>query len=185
MAWTVDASGSKTATVPSTATFTNGSANIGLTNTCAAGDMVVLSTSSALPTNFTAGTVYYVIATSLSSSNIQLSATPGGSAITAGSAGTGTQTATVEHVVDQPNTNGTYVFDADTVNLANGDLVEFRCYDMVDGTNYRQMWKATFQHLQINNGKCSPPFPVTTQAQFTIKQLSGTGRAFPWSVRRI
>ena len=85
MTWTVDASGSKTATVPSTCTFTNTSANIGVTNTCAVGDQVVFSSTGTLPTNFALNTIYYVLASGLSSSNIQVSATPGGSAITAGS----------------------------------------------------------------------------------------------------
>jgi hypothetical protein len=99
----------------------------------------------------------------------------------------GTQTATIgtEHTLDSPTTNATYVFHADTVNLALGDLVELRIYDMVDGTNYRQLWKGTYQNPQINNGKASPPIAVTTQAKFTLKQTAGTGRAFPWSVRRI
>ena len=99
----------------------------------------------------------------------------------------GTQTATIgtEHVLGSPTTSATYVFSVDMVNLTTGDLVELRCYDMVDGTNYRQMWKGTYQHVQINNAKASPPLAVTTQAQFTLKQTAGTGRAFPWSVRRI
>lgn len=99
----------------------------------------------------------------------------------------GTQTATIstEHTLATPTTVATYVLSVDTVNLVNGDLVELRCYDMVDGTNYRQIWKGTYQHAQINNGKISPPIAVTTQAKFTLKQTAGTGRAFPWSVRRI
>lgn len=99
----------------------------------------------------------------------------------------GSQTAVIgtEHILASPTTNATYVLSIDTVNLALGDLVELRCYDMVDGTNYRQMWKATYQHAQINNAKPSPPIAVTTQAKFTLKQTAGTGRVFPWSVRRI
>jgi hypothetical protein len=99
----------------------------------------------------------------------------------------GTQTATIntEHMLATPTTNATYVFHVDTVNLVNGDLVELRCYDKVDGINYRQMWKGTYQHAQVNNAKASPPIAVTAQAQFSLKQTAGTGRAFPWSVRRI
>jgi hypothetical protein len=76
-----------------TATFTNASANIGWTNTLSVGQPVYFTNAGGgLPTNFTSGTVYYVIATGLSGTNIQVAATPGGTAITAGSAGTGTQT---------------------------------------------------------------------------------------------
>lgn len=99
----------------------------------------------------------------------------------------GSQTASIstEHSLDTPTTNATYVLSVDTVNMVNGDLVELRCYDMVDGSNYRQMWKGTYQNIQINNAKASPPIAVTTQAKFTLKQTAGTGRVFPWSVRRI
>lgn len=90
-----------------------------------------------------------------------------------------------EHSLATPTTNATYVFSVDTSNMVNGDTLELRCYDMVDGTNYRQMWKGTYQHVQINNAKASPPLAVTTQAKFTLKQTAGTGRAFQWSVRRI
>jgi hypothetical protein len=99
----------------------------------------------------------------------------------------GSQTAVIstEHVLSTPTTSATYVFSVDTVNFVNGDLLELRCYDMVDATNYRQAWKGTYQHAQINNAKISPPIAVTTQAKFTLKQTAGTGRVFPWSVRRI
>jgi hypothetical protein len=75
-----------------TATFTNSSANIGYTNSFAANQAVQFTSSGTLPTNFALATTYYVIATGLSGSNIQVSATMGGAAITAGSAGSGTQT---------------------------------------------------------------------------------------------
>ena len=99
----------------------------------------------------------------------------------------GSQTATIgtEHVLDTPTTNGTYEFAVDTSNLALGDLVELRCYEEIDGTNYRQVWKGTYQHVQVNPGKKSPPLVVNSQAKFTLKQTAGTGRTYSWSVRRI
>lgn len=75
-----------------TATFTNSSANIGVTNTFTANQAVQFTTTGTLPTNFATATTYYVISTSLSGSNVQVSATVGGAAITAGSAGSGVQT---------------------------------------------------------------------------------------------
>ncbi len=101
------------------------------------------------------------------------------------SSGTQSATVTTEHSLATPTTVATYVLSVDTVNMVNGDLLELRCYDMVDGSNYRQMWKGTYQHVQINNAKASPPIAVTTQAKFTLKQAAGTSRNFPWSVRRI
>jgi hypothetical protein len=100
----------------------------------------------------------------------------------------GTQTATpgTEHVLATPTTIATYAFSADMVNMVAGDMTELRVYDMVDGTNYREVYKLVYQHAQGNAlAKLFPPIPVTTQAKFTLKQTAGTGRAFPWSVRRI
>jgi len=74
-----------------TATFTNGSAVISFTNSFVAGQAVQFTTSGTLPTNFSPNTIYWVIATGLSGSQFEVSATYGGSAITAGSAGSGTQ----------------------------------------------------------------------------------------------
>lgn len=97
---------------PGTGTFSNGSANIGFTNSFAAGQQVVFTSSGTLPTNFSLLTVYYVIATGLSGSNIQVSATKGGLAIVAGSAGSGTQTVNGTYL---KNSNGVWTNTFDTV----------------------------------------------------------------------
>ena len=81
-----------------TVTFTNSSASISGTNSYVAGQVVNFNTTGGLPTNFATGTPYYVISTGLSSSAFEVSATLGGSAITAGSAGSGTQTSVQSHV---------------------------------------------------------------------------------------
>lgn len=86
----------------STVTFTNSSAVIGWSgNTLSAGDKIkFFNSGGALPTNFAAGThgyntgtEYCVLSTGLSSSQFEVAASCGGTAITAGSAGSGTQTA--------------------------------------------------------------------------------------------
>lgn len=181
--WTQAATGTKTPTVAGTCTISNASPGvITMTNTCAAGDMVVFSTTGALPTGLTAGTRYYVISAGLSGSVFEVSATAGGSAINTSSAGSGTHTATIEHVLSSPSSSATYVLKVDTSALALGDLVTVRGYDKVDGTTYQQEWGASFQHTQIRNSKPSPFMAVFTGAQFTISQLSGTARAFAWEV---
>jgi hypothetical protein len=60
----------------------------------AVGDSLVLSTSGALPTGLTAGTVYYVIAAGLTSGAFEVSVTPGGTAVATSSAGSGTHSMT-------------------------------------------------------------------------------------------
>jgi hypothetical protein len=73
-----------------TVEFTNGSASISGANTFAVGQQVGLATSGTLPTNFALSTVYFVVAATALS--FELSASPGGTAIVAGSTGSGTQT---------------------------------------------------------------------------------------------
>lgn len=86
-------------TASGTATFTNASANITYTSTLAIGNLIYFTNSGgALPTNFTANTLYYVLTNS--GTVLTVAATPGGTVITAGSAGTGTQTAHVPSAFD-------------------------------------------------------------------------------------
>ena len=70
----------------STVTITNASPGVVTCTGCnaAVGDMVVLTTSGALPTGLTAGTTYFVISAGLTADAFQLSATAGGAAINTG-----------------------------------------------------------------------------------------------------
>lgn len=74
-------------------TFTNGSANIASSDNYLPkiGAAVTFTTSGTLPTNFATGTTYYVVSRTFVDPvyTITVSATPGGGAIVAGSAGTG------------------------------------------------------------------------------------------------
>jgi hypothetical protein len=90
-----------TATVSAASiSFTNSSSTIGWTvNTPAVNSIVFFATSGSLPTNFSTSTLYYVVS-SVASTSITVSATPGGSAIVAGSAGSGTQTGYVPSIYD-------------------------------------------------------------------------------------
>lgn len=187
MTWTLGSNGTKTPMVPTTGTFSNGSANISITNTLAAGDIVqAITTSGTLPTNFALLTRYYVIAANLSGSVINLSATPGGSAIVAGSAGSGTHTFTLEHVLATDTNNATFVFEADAAAMVNIDLVEFRTYGItLSGGAVGQMWKGAYQNVQVNPHKQSPPVASDISFSATICQRAGTARAFPWKILRV
>lgn len=88
-------SNSGQATISAAVTFTNGSSNIGWpAHGRSVGDNFMLSTSGGLPTNFDNATLFYV-KTVVDANTIVAALTSGGTAITAGSAGTGIQTATV------------------------------------------------------------------------------------------
>lgn len=86
-----------------TVTITNASPGVvtwtghGLQN----GEAVVLSTSGALPTGLTAGTIYYLVART--DNTFELAATVGGTPINTSSAGSGTHTATVKTYVGDTN----------------------------------------------------------------------------------
>lgn len=144
----------------------------------------MFSTTGALPTGLTAGTPYFAIAAGLSGSQFEVSATSGGSAINTSGTQSGVHTATIEHILSSQSTPATYVFIPDTVNLAILDLIELRVYDKVDGTNFREVFSLRYQHLQGGqSGKAFAPVMTTSGFMCTLKQLAGTGRAIPWSLR--
>lgn len=88
---------SKTATA-ATVTFSNGSATITWTgHPLTVNSGVQFSTTGGLPTNFATVTTYYV--TSVATNTFQVAATPGGTPIVAGSAGSGTQTGTAQEII--------------------------------------------------------------------------------------
>jgi hypothetical protein len=104
------------ASTPYTITFTNGQASIGGTSLkLGAGETVVLTTTGALPSGFATLTTYYVNSTGLTTTTFQLCAAPptlvgsvltACTSITAGSAGSGTQTATTGSGGNLALTNG-------------------------------------------------------------------------------
>ena len=186
MTWTLSASGTKTPFLPTTCTFTNASAVVTATNSFAAGDIVMFTTTGTLPTNFSPYVSYYVIATGLSGSQFEVSATLGGGAITAGSAGSGTHTFTPEQALGTDATNGSFAFEVDATNLALGDLVNLRVYTKtLSGGAYGLAWEGTYQHVQALPHKIAPPVASDQGIMVTIRQLAGTARAFPWKLLRI
>jgi hypothetical protein len=87
----LNGNGDVNCTTATPVTFTNGSAVISAANSFTANTVLQFLSTGTLPTNFATNTVYFVISTGLSSSQFEVSASQGGSAITAGSAGSGTQ----------------------------------------------------------------------------------------------
>lgn len=102
------------------------------------------------------------------------------------SAGSQTSVISTEHSLATPTSVGEYLIEVDVSAMVNGDLLELRAYDKIDGTNYQQIWKGVYQHVQINTAKASPAIALTGAGmKFTLKQTAGTGRVFPWSVRTL
>lgn len=79
----------------STVTISNGTPGVvtWVSHGLVAGQPVVFSTTGALPTGLTAGTIYYVISGGLTTDAFSVATTPGGGAINTSSAGSGTHAA--------------------------------------------------------------------------------------------
>lgn len=107
--------------------FTNSSAVIGFANTFAINDAVQFrSPAGILPTNFSEGVDYFVIAAN--GTQFQVSATMGGSAVVAGSAGTGVSIVFKSGCSDYTNINTsltTLQSTGGTLNLGAGEFHEF------------------------------------------------------------
>lgn len=101
------------------------------------------------------------------------------------SVGTATQTAVIdtEHTLDTETTAGTYVLVVDCVNLALGDIVEFRIKTKAaSGAASGLAYSQTYAHAQSEVIKYSPPVPTDTEIICTLKQTAGTGRDFTWNL---
>jgi hypothetical protein len=105
------------------------------------------------------------------------------------SSASGTQTAVIatEHTLATDTTNGTFYFEVDINNLANGDILELRIYVMtLSGGTLRVAWKSTYGPIPpINDIAASPPQPSDQSYRCTLKQTAGTGRSYPWKLLRI
>lgn len=107
------------------------------------------------------------------------------------SAGSGTQTATVgtEHTVLSISTAGTFTYHVDLNAMASGDTLELRIYQKVlSGGTLRVAYYAMFSNACPGDDIVQISVPIsndltgTTGITFTLKQTTGTGRAFPWKV---
>lgn len=105
--------------------------------------------------------------------------------------GSGTQTAVIgtEHTLLDVATVGTYTFHVDCVNMAIGDILELRIYQMIlTGGTRRVAYLARFMDVQPTDDMIKLSVPISNELtdagalRFTLKQTTGTGRAFPWKV---
>lgn len=103
----------------------------------------------------------------------------------------GTQTASIgtEHTLSAPNAAGVYSLVVDTVNMAAGDIMTLRVYQMaLTGGTSRVVFAQTFYGAQPTDDAVKVSLPISNEltdanaTKFTLKQTFGTGRAFPWKV---
>lgn len=155
----------------------------------AAGDKVTFTTTGALPTGLAANTTYYVIATGLAADTFRVSATDGGAAINTSGAQSGTHSIVSEMTLADVAAAGVYTAHVDVVNLAGGDVVELRVYQMVlTGGTRRVAYFTQIAGAQAADDLIRISVPIANELtdaaalRFTLKQTAGTARAFPWKV---
>ena len=106
-------------------------------------------------------------------------------------AGSGTQTAVIstEHTLQDIAAAGVYTLHVDSVNMASGDVLELRVYQMVLTAGTRRVaYYVQFQDAQATDDLIKISVPIANELtdagalRFTLKQTAGTGRNFPWKV---
>ena len=101
--------------------------------------------------------------------------------------GTAAVTVGTEDIVAIDTNNGTLVFEVDTSAMQLGDVTELRAYTMcLAGGASVLAWKCTVgPSSAVTPIFPSPPIASDIQCVFSIKQIAGTARSYPWKVLRI
>lgn len=103
----------------------------------------------------------------------------------------GTQSATVgsEDFLTSPNVAGTFTLHVDTVNMAAGDTLELRVYQMIlTGGTQRVAYYARYDGAQPVDDRIKISVPISNELtdanslRFSLAQKYGTQRSFPWKV---
>ncbi len=192
MAVTAHATGTKTCDIGTFTVTIASPAVFSRTNQLSAGDKVVFSTTSALPTGLTAGTTYYVIAAGLSGSAFEVSATDGGSAVNTSGSQSGTHSMVTEHFLTTSTAAATYEYNVDPVLLAAADWLVCRVYKMIlTGGTARVIYTANFSIDNcVTDDMIKVSVPVSTSLtdatalRFSIQQTFGTARAIPYVIEK-
>lgn len=105
--------------------------------------------------------------------------------------GLGTQLATIgtEHTLLDVAVAGTFTLHVDKINMAGGDALELRVYQIVlTGGTRRVVYKGSWIGVQDADDMIAISIPISNELadagslRFTLKQTSGTGRNYPWKV---
>lgn len=109
--------------------------------------------------------------------------------VTAHDSGTQTASIGVEHELTTVTVVGTFTLHVDTINMASGDTLELRIYQMVlTGGTARVAYEQTYSDAQDSDELIKISVPISNELteanalRFTLKQTAGTGRDYPWKV---
>lgn len=100
------------------------------------------------------------------------------------SSGSQTATITTEHVLDTVAAAGVYSLCVDLAALVAGDIVELRVYGKArTGDTERLLHRGTYGPIAVSVPLVQS-VPIVSPHHFkaTLKQVAGTGRAFPWAI---
>lgn len=110
-------------------------------------------------------------------------------AVTAQSQGTQTASVGTEHTLLDVAVAGTFTLHVDKFNLAAGDILELRVYQMVLTAGSRRVaYYARYDGVQPTDDMIAISVPISNELtdagalRFTLEQLRGTSRTFPWKV---
>lgn len=114
-------------------------------------------------------------------------------AVTAFASGTKTAEIGVEHPLpaenEGPKAAGTYTLHIDTNKMAQGDVLEIRVYQMVlTGGTRRVAYREVYADDQPTDDEIKVSVPISNELtdtdalRFSIKQVRGVGREFPWKI---
>lgn len=112
-------------------------------------------------------------------------------AITEHEAGSQTATITTEHTLNTTSpetTDGVFQFFVDLDAMAVGDVLELRVKEKCrSGDTQRTVFTSVVSNDQGADSAlwASPSLVLLHGWAFTLKQTAGTGRAFPWSIRKV
>src|SRR5271154_2594530 len=109
--------------------------------------------------------------------------------VAASSAGVAYAASTVTTILHSTGPN-TFVFSIDMSNMTSGDLFSIRlftCCGTSATTTPHQVWKGTWQNIQTNPVKLSPPVASSgLDFSATFESVSGsTTETFPWQLLSI
>jgi hypothetical protein len=109
--------------------------------------------------------------------------------VTAFASGTKTAEVGTEHFLSSPNEAGTYTLHIDANKMASGDVLELRVYQIVlTGGTSRVAYVQRFADAQAADDLIKISVPISNELtdsnslRFSLKQVRGTGREFPWKV---
>jgi hypothetical protein len=98
--------------------------------------------------------------------------------------GTTTPTVNTETTLGSAETsNKNLLLTIDAANMVNGDTLEVRIYTIVRSGGTEQVaYARRYKNVQAEPIKYSVPVPADISFRASIKQTTGTARAFPWKI---